>query len=349
MLVRSNQRVLLFFLAAVLLPCAGLVVVSARSLRQERELAEKRAADERSRASREARQALERRLDAIATEGRRERAARTGIVSWRYADSSLQLLADVRDGRVVLPWERHPMSSVVDADALSAALRAGERAEFTNGDVRAAAASYRAAVDLAARSRRPGEARLALARVSSKLGDQREASVQYTALLQVGFNDTDQQGIPYALYAASALARRDADGSLRTLIEAAASGIDLPPEALYLARQALDTIAATKPDSRIPSLRRLLDERIRRVEQTISLRDDFSRLGLIPSPSTLADDRSSRWSLFGRDPGSLRTAPACIQAHVPAPVENLQLWVCSSLPSELATSRVSLSSRTRSF
>src|SRR5215467_3560904 len=105
MLVRSSRRVVLFFLAAVLLPCAGLVVVAARSLRQERELSEKRTADERNRASIEARLALERRLDAVEAQARAERESRNGVASSTYADSSLRLIAEVRNGRVVLPWE----------------------------------------------------------------------------------------------------------------------------------------------------------------------------------------------------------------------------------------------------
>ena len=302
MRVRSSHRVLLFFLAAVLLPCAGLVTVAVRSFRQEHELAEKRAADERSRASEEARLALERRLDAVEVRGRREREIHRGMASRAYADSSLQLIADVRNGRVVLPWELRQASSGVANDALAAALHAGEREEFTNGNMRAAAASYRAAVDPAARSRQSGEARLALARVSAKLGDQREAALQHTALLQLGLDDADPQGIPYALYAATALARQDPDAALRTLVEAASSGIDIPPEALYLARQALDTIAAIHHDSGASSLRRLLDKRIRRAEQAMSLRNDFSSLGLILTPATAMDDGNSRWSLFGRDP-----------------------------------------------
>jgi signal transduction histidine kinase len=302
MVARASHRVLLFFLAAVLLPCGGLVVVAARSLRQERELAEKRAADERNRASKQAWLAIEHRLDAIETAVRRESEVHEGTPSWTYADSSLRLVAEVRNGQLVLPWELHQTSSRVATNGLAAALRAGEREEFTNGDIRAAAASYRTAVDLGARSSQSGEARLALARVSSKLGDGGEVTRQRAALLQLGFDDTDQQGIPHRLYAASAFGRSDPDGSLRALVDAAGSGIDLPPEALYLARQALDTIVATKSDSRTSLLRRLLDDRIRRAEQAVTLRHDFSRLGLVPTPVTATDDRSSRWSLFGREP-----------------------------------------------
>ena len=303
MLARSSRRLLLFFLAAVLVPCAGLVAVGARSLRQERELGEKRAVDERNRASKEARQTLERRLDAIEARARRERDSRGDSKSLSYADSLMRLVADVRNGQVVLPWEvrRRPAREV--DDAFAAALRAGEREEFANGNPVAAMVSYRAAVQIGLRDREATEGRLALARAASKSGDRREAARQHAALLQLGFDDTDEQGIPYTLYAASALAKSDPDASLRRLGEAAASRIELSPEALYLARQTLDTIVAAIPASggvsSSAALRRALDDRIRRAEQAVSLREDFSRLAAAPR---LAEDRGSRWSLLGSEP-----------------------------------------------
>lgn len=303
MLARSSPRLLLFFLAAVLLPCAGLVAVGARSLRQERELAEKRGVDERNRASKEARLALERRLDAIEARARRERDSRGDTKSSSYTDSLVRLVADVRDGQVVLPWEmRHRPARDVD-DAFAAALRAGEREEFVNGNPSTAMVSYRAAVQIGLRDGEPSEARLALARAASKSGDRREAARQHAALLHLGFDDTDEQGIPYTLYAASALAKSDPDASLRRLGEAAALRIELSPEALYLARQTADTIVAATPTSggASPSvaLRRALDDRIRRADQAVALREDFSRLAATPR---LAEDRGSRWSLLGGEP-----------------------------------------------
>ena len=304
MLARSSRRLLLFFLAAVLVPCAGLVAVGARSFRQERELAEKRTADERNRASKEARLALERRLDAVEARARRERDFRDGSKS-SYPDSLVRLIADVRNGQLVLPWEAPRRSPRHGDDAFAAALRAGEHEEYMNDNSRAAMVFYRAAAEIGGRGRESGEALLALARVASKLGNQREAFLQHTALLQLGFDDADQQGIPYAFYAASSLARRDPDASLRRLAEAAGSGIELPPEALYLARQALDTIIAARPASGSAaqsSLHLAFDDRIRRAEQAVLLRDDFSKLALVPTSPGLAEERSSRWAIFGRAP-----------------------------------------------
>ena len=49
MVSHSHKRGMLFFLVAVLLPCSVLVAIGLRMISQERELAEKRLADERRR------------------------------------------------------------------------------------------------------------------------------------------------------------------------------------------------------------------------------------------------------------------------------------------------------------
>ena len=58
MVLRSQRRLIALFLAAVLLPCALLVLLTVRGMRQERELAEKRAVDERARVFVQVQQAL---------------------------------------------------------------------------------------------------------------------------------------------------------------------------------------------------------------------------------------------------------------------------------------------------
>ena len=60
---RSYRRLIALFLVAVLLPCVGLVTLSVRSVRQERELAGKRLADERVRLAAQFRQSLVARLE----------------------------------------------------------------------------------------------------------------------------------------------------------------------------------------------------------------------------------------------------------------------------------------------
>jgi len=72
---RPHRRLILLFVLAVLVPCAGMVALSLRLLRQERDLAESRLLEERKRSVQRLREALLDELDAIVVrelEARRE-------------------------------------------------------------------------------------------------------------------------------------------------------------------------------------------------------------------------------------------------------------------------------------
>ena len=106
MFSNGHRRQILFFLAAVLLPCSVLVALSLRMITQERELAEKRLADEKPRIAGDVRQQLLARLErikfeevsALAVGGERARAA-------EHENPSVALVARLGEGRLVLPWE----------------------------------------------------------------------------------------------------------------------------------------------------------------------------------------------------------------------------------------------------
>jgi hypothetical protein len=88
---RSRRRLIALFLTAVLLPCALLVLLTVHGMKQERELAEKRATDERARVFVQVRQALRGRLDDIASRYWSARAARTTATPMReYTDASVR-------------------------------------------------------------------------------------------------------------------------------------------------------------------------------------------------------------------------------------------------------------------
>ena len=72
---RPHRRLILLFVLAVLVPCAGMVALSLRLLRQERDLAESRLREERKRSVQRLRESLLDELDAIVVrelEARRE-------------------------------------------------------------------------------------------------------------------------------------------------------------------------------------------------------------------------------------------------------------------------------------
>ena len=61
----AHRRQVLLFLLAIVLPCAALVALGVRTIQQERELGQRRVADERRLRTRELRQALLDRLGRV--------------------------------------------------------------------------------------------------------------------------------------------------------------------------------------------------------------------------------------------------------------------------------------------
>ena len=192
-LSRSNRRLTLLFVAAVLLPCAVLVVLTLLAMRQEQELAAKRSADQQRAMTAQARQALRSHLDAIVM-----RELRVHAASERrpYVDSSVTLIADVDGRRLILPWQRRrsPSSSTI-APSVELARRA-ERQEFQDADPAGAAELWRRAIAAGGQPEDVAVARLGLARVLGKLGRGSEARAAYNAVLDTPPSLTDEHGVP---------------------------------------------------------------------------------------------------------------------------------------------------------
>src|SRR5687768_8213524 len=91
--LRSRQ--ILLFVAAIVVPCGLLVVLTIRMLIQDGELADKRAMDERRRLAADVRQELLTRADRIASRVAPNAALEDGVA----------LAARVAGDRLLLPWE----------------------------------------------------------------------------------------------------------------------------------------------------------------------------------------------------------------------------------------------------
>jgi len=312
MVSRSSKRLIVLFLAALVLPSALLVLLTVRSTRQERELGEKRIADERRRSVVQVRGAISARLQAIESQALSVRARnRNDSRDLPYADSAVRLVAEVAGSRLVLPWER---ASQAEDDSFSIRIRAAEYAEFRRGDLDAAALRYREAIDATRNSARQGYGRLALARVLAKLERRSESASEYAKVFGLGFDTTDEHGIPLAYYAASQVAASDPVLVMRRLAEAGKAWCCLPPEALYMVRQLVDTLApfawGAMDRGSAAALRRALDHQILRAEQSVALRAELSDLGLAARPRMAARSGAPRWTLYGREPWFVSAAPA---------------------------------------
>jgi signal transduction histidine kinase len=81
-----------------------------------------------------------------------------------------------------------------------------------------------------------------------------------------------------------------------------------------MARQQVDSLAHRAPGAMdqesLTTLRRALDEQLRRAEQSVALRADLPDLGLASRTRSAARGGVSRWTIYGSEPWFVATAPA---------------------------------------
>jgi len=134
----AHRRQVLLFIVAVVLPCAVLVALGVLIFNQERELRERRRADERRLVTRQIRRELSARLDHICLNeaARLQDDARLPL-SNQYTDAAVALVARLLDGSVVLPWEENTNGEqkrqLLDEATFAHSIAEGELAEFAGG------------------------------------------------------------------------------------------------------------------------------------------------------------------------------------------------------------------------
>ena len=294
----GHRRQVLLFLAAVLAPCLLLAGLGLRMIGQERELAEKRRSDDRRLALDRVRQALLARLERI----RVEEAGAPGRVLPAGEGRAVALVAWVRDGKLVMPWDAGgggPRFS----PAFEQALREGERYEFVAGSAAAALPHYQRALRVASGAGERSYARLLRARALEKVGRAEEAAADFRVLLAAGPGADDEEGVPLPLYAAERLAGSPADRA--AVLEATHRALNgrewLHPTACYTASIVGDKL-------RDPGLKAEVAARIRRTGQALGLESDHPRLGL----------RGGIWATYGDGPWLVSAVPGTMVIAVRA-------------------------------
>lgn len=294
------RRILVLFLATVLLPCILLVVTGVRSARQERELSEQRAAEARIQATAQVRQTLLSRLDSIkARAASPTRTARQGSSRRTGLDSSIRLIAGIADGQLLLPWDAARAADLTESE-FQRRMKRGEAAEFSRTDRAAALAAFGEALKVARDGRDTALARLALARNRAGLGQRASAREEYSRVLTTSAAVIDDAGIPFSLYAASAMWQHEP----RAVIEQARSFVResccMSAEAAFMLRDVIDSLAQSR-ELDVPTRRELTAgiARIMRVAaQSMALKNQFKNLGLqVPARGS-----GSKWTSFGDEP-----------------------------------------------
>ena len=299
---RGHRRQILLFLIAVLFPCLVLIGLGLRITEQEQELAGKRAADERRRRVEETRELLSAKLQRIAILEvdawlRRE----SGETKAPRSSAEVALVGRVRQDRLELPWERalsQATSRWVVAPRIELTIREGERSELVEGQPERAIEGYREALKEA---RNPAAAyvRLLLARALEKTGKKKEALSHYRTLLGFPSEITDEQGIPFSLYAARRLAHEESffNPALARIEAELGSGRWLAPTEAYLLRDALEEMSSRGVDA--APLKVALTRYLETLEQALALQKDFAGLRLVPRVASTASTEPL-WIPYGK-------------------------------------------------
>lgn len=204
------RRQIFLFLAAVIVPCLALVVSSVLGVRQEKELAEKRRAEDERRRANEIGQHLLVRLEKVKLEESQEAAFWPERLSFSiYRNPEVILIGRISEGRLLLPWEFSPgflesQRALNDGD-FRRKVEEAENTEFRKKDAAEAAAQFRQAMADAGQGAQKAYAWLLLARALAKSGQKNEAISHYRDILKLPASLTDELGNPIYLYAAERL------------------------------------------------------------------------------------------------------------------------------------------------
>jgi len=290
----GHRRQVLLFLVAILVPSLVLVGLSLRMISQERELTEKRRADERRRLVNQLSQDLLSRLELIKWEVVSALARHNDLASPAvYANSAVALVASIDDQKLLLPWERDTRAEqtrkLLSHPDIEPIIRQGEQQEFAAGQLEKAVRSYQAAMQAARHPIQVANARLLHALALGKLGRRQEALAQFRILLQTPGEVVDEDGVPLKLFAAERLLAFGV--AHRAVLDVAAwaaqSRAWLPPTAYYLASGLADRLMQSAPDPKDRAAAQQLHLRVqaqlRQIAQAQALQADFPRLNELHS------------------------------------------------------------------
>jgi signal transduction histidine kinase len=212
---------------------------------------------------------------------------------------------------------------ILAAQPFAGLIASGETQELVHGRPAAAASFYQRALTSARHPVQEASAELLIARALGKAGRAAEALGHSRRSLRRPLSLVDEQGVPFALYAArrvvdlEGLALEDARAVLETARQARASPW-VPPAAVHMAAAVVTTLQSKGP----PEIRSLasaaqlaLAGQIARTEQAVALQQTFTALARqFPSPPTPGSDRF--WLPFGQEPWLL-SLTADIGTHQP--------------------------------
>jgi signal transduction histidine kinase len=309
---RKHRRRIILFLVAIVVPSLVLVALSLRMIGQERELTQKRLADEQHRRVSEIGHELLTRLERIKLKQVRALTTKTdGTTPAGYEDPELVFVGSVENNQLALPWEQNraadEFQQLLAEPAFAQRVRQGEQQELTAKEFGRAAAVYREAMRLARKPAQAAYAQLLLARSLAKSGQQSEATVQYKAMLALPSELVDETGVPFSLYAAGRLLETGIEH--QAVLECIRAEVNtnrwVPPTEAYILRELTNKLAEAAPDNIIreaaKQMQQQISRRIRELEQASALQRDFPNLKLAPVTSNPAGASAPLWVPYGEE------------------------------------------------
>ncbi len=316
---RGHRKQILLFLIAVVLPSIILVVFTLRMISQERELSQKRIADERRRLSSEISQHLLVRLEKIKLQEVGSAADWTRLPAARdYVNPEVVLIGLVDQNRLVLPWDVEQTNGeylkFLTSSDFTQKIQRAEKEEFAEKNFLRAAELYRQAIKATQEPVQQAYARLLLARALQKSGKMKEALTQYNALLALPSRVTDEYGVPLSLYAAGRLLDEDVnyeEVSERIQAEVRENRWLSPPES-YMLNDLIEKLITTAPEESIQNTAKVLQQwikkHIQKLEQFLALQEDFPSLVLLINPKNQSEENEPVWFSYNEDPWLLSLA-----------------------------------------
>lgn len=292
----------MLFLVAVVLPAAALFALTFRYLHQDEEMARRLEPGQKFDAVDQAQRELTASLDAIRLQEVNRRAQSRETSTGLPADPAIVFALSLDKGRLTFPGETSQTLSYASARFISFR-DDGQLREFQSRDFAAAAAAYQAALTVARQPAEGCESRLALGRVLLKAQRQVEALAVLRDMLRTCGATTDEQGMPYTLYAAERLI------SMK---------LDLPLAEEYLVR-----LVHEGQQREIPIGLPLVDSMIRSLLQSIgtisarqALAEDAQHLANFGQVVALQKElgrvqplAEKEWVAYGTEPWLLKVTP----------------------------------------
>jgi signal transduction histidine kinase len=312
----SHRKQIFLFFVAVILPSIVLVAFTLRIVSQDRELAQKRALDERSRMAAEIGQHLLVRLEKIKLQ---ETSADTNLTRSNtytdYVNPEVVFTAQVIEEKLLMPWERdleiNKALKLLSSPNFMHNIQRAENEEYVKKNYPKAAKIYRQSMILAKETIQKGFARIQLARVLLKAGQKGESLSHYQEILTLPSNITDEYGVPLAFYAAKRLLEENSDKETvsKLILKELESKHWLAPTGSYLLKEITEILINTYPkmadSNTAKNIKQRIDRLINNLEQATALQNDFQGLELTASSKNKGQIDEPIWILYGSEPWML--------------------------------------------